>query len=543
MKDRRYLELLLALTAVYFVAGRLGLLLASVNASVSPVWPPTGIAIAALLLYGPRLWPAILVGAFLVNVTTSGHLLSSLGIAVGNTLEALAAAWLTVRFASGAQAFLHGAGVFRFALLAALLSPAISATIGSASLVAGGLAEAAEVGTIWFTWWLGDAGGALVVTPPIVLWLSRVPALRHGGGRIELLALIGAALLTAVLLFTPLRPFRTSGSPVAFIALPVLVWAAFRFGPRVASSILAVLAMTAAWAAANGTGPLAGASPNEALLYLQGATAVASVMTLALAAGVLERQEAEERLREAEERLRREEEQKVTARDEFLGIAAHELRTPVLSIQLAVGFLLRAIREGVPETVEIRRTLAALDSQVMRLGQLIGQLLDTARLNAGHIDLELREHDVAALAARYVAEARAGTTRHEISLTVPATLRAQVDELRFERVLRNLVDNAVKFSPDGGKIDVSLTRSDGRFRLSVRDHGAGIAPEDRPHLFDRFFQVPSDKRTAGLGLGLFLSRHIVELHGGHIGAEFPHDGGTRIVVDLPLGGGEGKGMA
>ncbi len=537
--DRRALLQLLAVTVIYVVAGKLGLLLASVNESVSPVWPPTGIAIAALLLYGLRLWPAVLVGAFVVNVTTSGHLLSSVGIAAGNTLEALAAAWLTVRFADGAQAFLRSFTVFRYALLAALVSTAISATIGTASLVAAGLADPTELGPIWSTWWLGDAGGALVVAPPIVLWLSRVPALRHGGDRVELAGLSVAVLLTAVFLFTPLRPFQTSGSPAPFIALPVLVWAAFRFGPRVASTVLAVLATIAAWAVMNGTGPLAAATPNDALLFVQGATAVASVMTLALAAGVLERQEAEEHLREVEGRLRLAEERKVAERDEFLGIAAHELRTPLTSLQLAVEILQRdaASPEGA------KRSLQTVGSQTARLAQLVGQLLDTVRIETGRFGLEVADEDVIALARGAVAEAQAATSRHEIVLRGPQEMHAPVDSLRFEQVLRNLLDNAVKFSPGGGRIDVELASLDGHFRLSVRDRGQGVPAEHRGGIFERSYQGPVDPRSGGLGLGLHVSRRIVELHGGHIEAQFPHDGGTRIVVELPRDDRERKDMA
>ncbi|HVS66305.1 MAG TPA: MASE1 domain-containing protein, partial [Thermoanaerobaculia bacterium] len=463
MKDARYLSLLLALGTVYIAAGKLGLLLASVNASVSPVWPPTGIAIAALLLYGLRLWPAVLVGAFVVNVTTSGHVPSSIGIAVGNTLEALTAAWLTVRFAGGARAFLHGATVFRYAFLAALVSTAISATVGAGTLVAAGLADTAELGAIWFTWWFGDAGGALVVAPPIVLWLSRVPPLRHGGDRVELVGLAAAVVVTFVFLFTPLRPFQTSGSPAPFIALPVLVWAAFRFGPRIASTVLVALAMFAAWAVANGSGPLATATPNDALLFVQGATAVASVMTLALAASVLERQESEEQLRRAEAELLQAEERKVAERDEFLGIAAHELRTPLTSLQLAVEILQREAAS--PEGA--RRSLQVVGSRTARLGQLVGQLLDTVRIETGRFALEVADDEVSALVLGAVAEAQAGTDRHQILLNAPAELRARVDALRLEQVLRNLLDNAVKFSPSGGRIDVDLGNTGGRLRLSV----------------------------------------------------------------------------
>ncbi|HKW78378.1 MAG TPA: MASE1 domain-containing protein, partial [Candidatus Limnocylindria bacterium] len=148
---------LAALVAIYFVAGKLGLSLAFVNASASAVWPPTGLAIAGLLVLGIAYWPAILIGAFAVNLTTSGDVPSSVGIAFGNTLEAVVGAFLVGRFAGGRATFERPADVLRFALLAAVLATAISATVGVTSLALAGLARWSDFGPIWLTWWLGDA--------------------------------------------------------------------------------------------------------------------------------------------------------------------------------------------------------------------------------------------------------------------------------------------------------------------------------------------------------------------------------------------------
>src|SRR6266545_2859266 len=147
------------LVALYFVAGKLGLTLAFVNASASAVWPPTGLAIAALLIFGVELWPAILIGALAVNLTTSGDVPSSIGISVGNTLEALIAARLATRFAGGRSAFERPQDVLRFTLIAAGAS-AVGATIGVTSLGLTGLAPWSDLGPVWLTWWLGDLSGA-----------------------------------------------------------------------------------------------------------------------------------------------------------------------------------------------------------------------------------------------------------------------------------------------------------------------------------------------------------------------------------------------
>ena len=159
---------LVPLTIAYFFAGKFGLSLAFVNASASAVWPPTGIAFAAFLVLGHRVWPAVLVGAFLVNITTAGSIATSIGIASGNTLEGLLGAYLVRRFANGRRVFARASDVFKFTVLGALLSTTVSATIGTTTLSLGGYAAWSDYGSIWFTWWLGDGVGDLVVAPVLV---------------------------------------------------------------------------------------------------------------------------------------------------------------------------------------------------------------------------------------------------------------------------------------------------------------------------------------------------------------------------------------
>src|SRR3954447_23197617 len=205
MSYRRFstnLAVVILVAAVYFGAAKLGLALAFVNASASAVWPPTGVAIAALLLLGSRAWPGIFIGAFIANLTTAGMVATSLAIAAGNTLEGVAGAWLVWRYANGLGAFTRAADVFRFMLLAGLLAPIISATIGVSSLGLGGLMPWDAFGAVWLTWWLGDVVGAAVVAPFIVLWgrwqdwRALIPRAAPPGGR----QWLEAALLLLTLL-------------------------------------------------------------------------------------------------------------------------------------------------------------------------------------------------------------------------------------------------------------------------------------------------------------------------------------------------------
>src|SRR5262245_13134715 len=159
----------------YFTFAYLGLRFASLNSSATPIWPPTGIAIAAMLLWGPRIAPAIFVAAFLVNQLTAGSIFTSLAIAAGNTLEAAVAGYLIRHWAEGEQIFDTPTGTFKFALIS-LAATAVSATIGVSSLTLAGYADVSVSISVWLTWWLGDLAGALVVTPVVVLWAKSDPA-------------------------------------------------------------------------------------------------------------------------------------------------------------------------------------------------------------------------------------------------------------------------------------------------------------------------------------------------------------------------------
>ncbi len=292
---------LAGLTALYFLAGKLGLGLASIHASASAVWPPTGIALAATLLFGARVWPAILLGAFLVNVTTAGSVATSAGIAAGNTLEALIGMRLVNRFADGAAAFQRPQSVLRFALLATIAAT-VSASVGVLTLFAGGYAEAARVPIIWFTWWLGDAVGALVFTPFIVIWSRPREGARPTGTPVEAIAL--AITIAVVSGFV----FRQS-EPIAYGVLPTLVWAAVRFGRRGAVTAAMMIAAIALWGTLQNVGPFTTDLPNRSLVYLQTFLGAIMLTALVMAAAIRERERAEGALRrsydELEDQVRR----------------------------------------------------------------------------------------------------------------------------------------------------------------------------------------------------------------------------------------------
>jgi PAS domain S-box-containing protein len=225
----------------------------------------------------------------------------------------------------------------------------------------------------------------------------------------------------------------------------------------------------------------------------------------------------------------------VKARDEFISIAAHELKTPLTSLQIASQALLRRLDAGATlEPASLQRTLLTVDRQVGRLSRLITQLLETVRFQAGRLALEPARIDLVPVVQGVVDQMQPRSERHTVVLHAPESISADIDALRFEQVVTNLVDNAIKFSPEGGPIDVTLQgAANGSIRLAVRDHGIGVPPEHRDRLFERFYQAHGTDHRSGMGLGLYITRQIVEMHGGTIEAEFPPDGGTRFVIKLP----------
>ncbi len=307
----RSVPVVLGLIAGYVITARLGLLLAlPPEQKATAVWPPSGIALATVLFFGPRAWPGVWFGAFLANlwdfflnvdpVTLAPHVGVSSGIATGSTLQTLAGAALLHRWAAGTE-FLNGPRrVFAFIAIA-LSVCTVAASLGVASLWLGGFVPGSAAGAIWWTWWLGDATGIVLVTPLLLAWARR-PVQPPEGSRLE------AAILLAVVLGTGLLVFGSAQvagvTPMAYLTIPLLIWATVRFGPRGATATLVLVSGLAVWGTANGLGPFVRATLNESLVLLQVFMAVVALTTLVLAAALTERRIAADALAASEERYR-----------------------------------------------------------------------------------------------------------------------------------------------------------------------------------------------------------------------------------------------
>lgn len=298
------LLLIAGLALLYFIAGNIGLHLAFVNPSASPVWAPSGIALAGLVLLGRRVWPAIFVAAFAVNVTTAGSVATSLGVSVGNTLEAVVGAYLVSRFARGRRAFERVPDIFRFALLAALFSTTLSATIGVTSLSLGGYAKWGAYGPIWWTWWLGDMAGDLIVAPFLILWAEQNSFSELRGRGIETALCLLSTVAIGGAVFGGVLHSPSTRAQLVFLCIPFLAWAVLRLGRQIVATSILLLSVLAITTTLLKLGPFSGVVANASLQWLQLYMAVMVVSLLPAAAVVRERTLVTAALRRSEERYR-----------------------------------------------------------------------------------------------------------------------------------------------------------------------------------------------------------------------------------------------
>lgn len=278
----------------YVMAAKLGFGLAFAAEQVTTVWAPTGIAEAVLLLYGMRLWPAIWIGAFIANAGTAAPLWVAAVIAVGNTLEAVATAWVLRRVDGFDPALRRIRDAVGFAAIGAMGAPVISATIGVTALVVAQVQPASQFATLWSDWWLGDAVGALIVAPAI-LTVARTPAAPSIRTRIEGMLLVAATAVATYMLFGGPGDAAAGHHPLEFAIFPMVITAAVRVGQPATALMVAVAAAGAILQTSRGSGPFGGAEIHTNLVLLQVFLGVLAGTGCLLAAAIGEQQTGERR--------------------------------------------------------------------------------------------------------------------------------------------------------------------------------------------------------------------------------------------------------
>jgi PAS domain S-box-containing protein len=630
MRDLRPLLWFALVSGAYAGAAKLGIELPVAQGVITPVWAPSGIALAALLILGVRYWPAIAVGAFVANATSDASLAVAAGIAVGNTLEAVVGATL-VRRLGFRIALDRVRAVLALVVGGALVSTAVSATVGVAVLTLADMREE-PFGSAWLLWWFGDAVGDLIVAP-LILVLYAFRNARPSRARV----LEGLALLASVAAVSAVV-FLAGAWRYPYLLFPLLLWGALRFQQIGAATTSFIVGAIGTWGAVEGTVPIATSSATERVQIAQALFAVVAVSLLLVGATLAEHAAAEEALRGAASRLSEAQalahigswewdmrrdvldwseeiyrilglspgsqpltyasylarihpedreyvegivaragadgrpfahehrivrpdgaeriissrgrvvvedgepvamlgtaqdvtEQRLaeTLRDDILAAVSHELRTPLTAV---LGFALtleRRVKELPEEAIDT--IVAELARAARRLQRMLVDLLDVERGRRGLVQARREKTEVLDLVERVVGHSTLEGRRIQI---VGAALTADIDGPKVERILENLIANAVKHTPPESAIQVRLEARGHDLHLVVEDEGPGVADEFKRIVFETFDRGPQAfSTTPGAGIGLSLVARFAAVHGGRSWVEDRPGGGASFHVLLP----------
>jgi signal transduction histidine kinase len=463
-----------------------------------------------LLVLGYRVWPGIFLGAFCLSLIDASNTMTLLGIAAGNTLEGLAGAWLTNRFARGCKFFERPLDVLKFAGLVAVVS-LISPPIGAISLSLGNLAFWTREISTSFIWWLADMLSVLVMTPLLVVWGTDFRIRWNRGQAFEFALLTVSLVLATEAVFGQLAPDSAQGYLLPYLCLPFLIWAAFRFGPRETTIVIFVLAAIALWGTLRGYGLFARTVPEKALLSYQGFIIFNSVVALCVAAVVAQRRRAEEAHRQVLRRLEGAEE---TER----GRISRELHDRLGQDLTALKLGLQLVKKQGPFTPSVQASIGQLEKLADSLMQDIHRLaweLRPAALDDFGLDMALRryatewsEHN--GVAADFHSR---GMETHRLPTELETTLY---------RITQEALTNVLRHAK-AQRVSVLLERRPDHVLLIVEDDGQG---------FDA--QTALKAPGAHSRLGLLGMQERVILANGTFEIESTAGAGTTVFVRIPL---------
>jgi signal transduction histidine kinase len=526
-----YIGKVAAIAVLYVLAARAGLSLDAVSGFASLVWPPTGIALAAVLLGGRRLWPGIFIGALVANVLTGAPTVVAAGIATGNTLEAVVGAFALKRVAGFRPALDGLRAVIALIVLAAMLSTMISATIGVTSLHLAGLVPGQKLGETWVTWWVGDAIGALLVAPTILVWSSG-RRWRFSPSRLVEAALLAlGVIVTSLIIFV--APITPDGGPLgkAYVFFPLLMWAAIRFGQRGAVTATVVVSAIAVAGTVLWQDSSTRPTLHESLLAVQTFMGITAATFLVLGASISERERSREQLREARDVATVANRTKA----EFMAVMSHELRTPLNAI---AGYAeLLALGVSGPLTPKQSDAVARIRSNEEHLLALIDDVLSFAKIEAGRIPVEPQAVAVCEELDSLEPLLRPDLERHELSYIwngCDPTLMVTADPVKLRQILLNVLGNAIKFTPPQGSVELTALRSGDRVAIRVSDTGIGIEQDKIDRVFEPFFQIQTGttREYPGVGLGLAISRDFARAMGGDIQVVSAPGRGSVVTIEL-----------
>jgi len=516
----------------YLMAAHIGLALDAVSGFATLVWPAGGIALAAILLGGFRLWPAIAIGAFLANLFNGASPLVALGIAVGNTAEAVLGAWLIRRTKNFHLQLDRVRDVLVLLILAAVVSTVVAATVGVTTLLIGGVIPVGRVAETWRAWWIGDAMGDLLVAPLILVWAAWKPRRIALPRAAEAVALVAAIVGVSLIVFGNPQSLESPARAREYMLFPPLIWAALRFGlfGSVTSAVLVTIIAVAETVLRHG--PFVRPELHDSLLALQTFMGVSGATFLFLGASMSERERNREELKAARENA----EAANRAKSGFLAMISHELRTPLNAITGFVDVL--SLELDGPLTDKQRDGLSRIAQNQRHLLSLIEDVLGFAQVEAGRLSFALQPVNPCESIATVETIVAQEVGRKGLNLIVAdcdVGIRVLADPDKLRQIVLNLVTNAIKFTPRGGEIRIRVQAVEETVRIAVADTGIGIPEDKLDYVCDPFFQVEQGdtRRYPGVGLGLSIVRDVVLAMNGEIAIESELGKGTTVTINLP----------
>lgn len=488
------------------------------------MWIPTGFSFTILFLLGLEYWPFIVLGESLAYFFNHVDFwFSVLGPLLALVINYAVAAHLKKRL-SNLEAFVRLRDLLAFLVWAVILGPAFSSAISAFFFVMSNHLLLTDFFITWRAWWLGQGMGTLVIGSFLINTANDFqhskPILKTR--KLEASLLFLAILGTSIFIFTPLATYNKSMLVRPYFLYTLMLYSSLRF--NLLGSSLTSLTMAVCASVGQALGFIAFSTvvmkDYENVVMLQLVVAAISITGSIVAATVREKSEALE------------------LKNEFLDIASHELKTPITSLKLQLELLQRRLskkNELTQAETEQKVFLTKVDRQVNRLIKIVEQLLDVSRAERKQIDLDYEEISLLNLANSLIERLASDlqNAKCRIEVDIPYEIKGVWDPFRFEQTLENLLTNAIKYAP-GSLIKLRAKLSGNDVEITVQDNGPGITVDRQHAIFERFVRVNNVRHVQGLGLGLYITKQIVEAHGGSIAVSSDRDNGTLFTMHLPL---------